>query len=181
MSSKHRILRHACTYQSLFVRHSSSLQASKEGEAVLKPVALDMIGTPDPVSNLRPVRYYIPPNETKEEREWRLLRQKVDDFNQNFWTANNTLFVNAKAEYEAELRRKGHDVTPEAMSVFYKDFLNKAYERQMEYNRNWWKLSVSMLYPGMKATLRYWLKSRDRSSLHQERASTNFWEKSFES
>lgn len=31
-----------------------------------KPIEADMIGTPDPISNLRPVKYYIPPNESKE-------------------------------------------------------------------------------------------------------------------
>jgi hypothetical protein len=59
-----------------------------------------MIGTPDPISNLRPVKYYIPPNETAEEKEWRESCIKVDAFNEDFWHRNNTLFVQAKSDYE---------------------------------------------------------------------------------
>lgn len=38
----------------------------KWSDNLAKPVEVDMIGTPDPISNLRPVRYYVSPNETKE-------------------------------------------------------------------------------------------------------------------
>ena len=37
-----------------------------KSQQLLQPVAADMIGTPDPVTNLRPVRYYVPPDETQE-------------------------------------------------------------------------------------------------------------------
>ncbi|KAF7727352.1 hypothetical protein EC973_007661 [Apophysomyces ossiformis] len=135
-----------------------------------------MIGTPDPVSNLRPVKYYVPPNETAEEREWRLTQTKVDEFNQSFWSANNALFTQAKAEYERELQLRGEEVTAEAMSVFYKDFLDKAYGRQMEYNRQWWKMNIAMLKPGCKAAFRSL-----RSKKEEVTQGTGFWEKSFES
>lgn len=107
------------------------------------------------------------------------------------------MFTEAKAEYEEKckgweysyqgrilmhwiVRKNGEQVTAEAMSVFYKDFLNKAYERQMEYNRTWWKLNIGLLYPGFKASWRWLTKSRSqpRSSIQKE---TNFWAKSFES
>ncbi|CDS06825.1 hypothetical protein LRAMOSA09350 [Lichtheimia ramosa] len=151
-----------------------------KSQSLLQPVAADMIGTPDPVTNLRPVRYYVPPDETQEEKEWRLQQERVDEYNQNFWRKNNTMFTEAKAEYEEKLRQNGEQVTAEAMSVFYKDFLNKAYERQMEYNRTWWKLNIGLLYPGFKASWRWLTKSRSqpRSSIQKE---TNFWAKSFES
>ncbi|GAA5801186.1 hypothetical protein HPULCUR_006629 [Helicostylum pulchrum] len=150
-------------------------------ESLSKPVAADMIGTPDPISNLRPVKYYIPSNETREEKEWRESCIKVDQFNEEFWHHNNTLFVNAKAEYEAQLKEKGEEVTAEAMSVFYKDFLNKAYDRQMEYNRTWWKMNVAQLYPGFKAAIRS-LKSKNHNRLSSAQVKGNgFWEKSFES
>lgn len=44
-------------------RHNSTHAKSQQ---LLQPVAADMIGTPDPVTNLRPVRYYVPPDETQE-------------------------------------------------------------------------------------------------------------------
>ncbi|KAI8148758.1 hypothetical protein BJV82DRAFT_589516 [Fennellomyces sp. T-0311] len=139
-----------------------------------------MIGTPDPVSNLRPVRYHVAANESDADREWRQIRERVDEFNQSFWETNNTMFIKAKAEYEDSLKQKGEQVTPEALSVFYKDFLDKAYERQMEYNREWWKLNVGMLYPGMKAALRC-LTQANSSAAASTQKGTSFWEKSFES
>ncbi|KAG0183389.1 hypothetical protein DFQ28_008878 [Apophysomyces sp. BC1034] len=141
-----------------------------------QPVAADMIGTPDPISNLRPVKYYVAPNETEDEKEWRLAQQEVDEFNQSFWTANNALFNQAKIDYEHELQQRGEEVTPEALSVFYKDFLDKAYDRQMEYNRQWWKMNIALLKPGCKATLRYLTCKKEEVA-----QGTGFWEKSFES
>lgn len=64
-----------------------------------------MIGTPDPISNLRPVKYYTPPNETAEEKEWRESCIKVDAFNEDFWHKNNTLFAQAKADYEEQCKK----------------------------------------------------------------------------
>ncbi|CAO3695395.1 unnamed protein product [Rhizopus stolonifer] len=136
-----------------------------------------MIGTPNPISNLRPVKYYVSPEETKEEREWRESCQRVDEFNQKFWHDNNLLFVKAKSDYEEQLKNSGKEVTAEAMSVFYKDFLNKAYDRQMEYNKAWWKMNIAQLYPGLKAAIRSMKKSKN-TELDK---GTGFWEKSFES
>lgn len=74
---------------------------------------------------------------------------------------------------------KGEEVTAEALSVFYKDFLNKAYGRQMEYNRTWWKMNIAQLYPGFKAAIRS-LKSKNDTTVSQVKGN-GFWEKSFES
>ncbi|KAI8882459.1 hypothetical protein K501DRAFT_99301 [Backusella circina FSU 941] len=148
----------------------------KWNENLTKPVEADMIGTPDPISNLRPVKYYIPANETEEEKEWRESCIKVDAFNHDFWHRNNLMFTQAKEEYERNLTDKGEQVTAEAMSVFYKDFLDKAYDRQMEYNRAWWKLNTAQLYPGLKAAIRSFKKKRGEVT-----TATGFWDKSFES
>ncbi|KAI8376935.1 hypothetical protein BD560DRAFT_391209 [Blakeslea trispora] len=146
------------------------------------PMAADMIGTPDPISNLRPVKYYVPSDETEEQREWRESCQKVDDFNEKFWHANNTLFVEAKAKYEAQLKESGQEITAEAMSIFYKDFLDKAYDRQMEYNRAWWKMNIAQLYPGFKAAIRSLKTKSDHTDYqHTNSKEFSFWKKSFES
>lgn len=76
------------------------------------------------------------------------------------------------------VKERGEQVTAEAMSVFYKDFLDKAYDRQMAYNRAWWKHNVSLLYPGLKASLRWLLQSNKRTVIPKE---MSFWQKSFES
>lgn len=68
------------------------------------------------------------------------------------------------------------------MSVFYKKFLNKAYDRQMEYNRTWWKMNVAQLYPGFRAAIRSFNKPKnDTGPAAQFNKGNGFWEKSFES
>ncbi|KAI8381479.1 uncharacterized protein BYT42DRAFT_566688 [Radiomyces spectabilis] len=171
------ILRRTAGLRYLATAAKRRCNKSRLTDGLAQPVAADMIGTPDPISNLRPVKYYVSPHETEEEKEWRLLQQRVDEFNQTFWRNNNLMFVRAKAEYEDQLIARGEPVTAEAMSIFYKDFLNKAYDRQMAYNREWWRLNVSMLYPGLKACVR---ALRNRSTAVESK-DTGFWDKSFES
>lgn len=60
-------------------RHNSTQAKSQQ---LLQPVAADMIGTPDPVTNLRPVRYYVPPDETQEvyhSRIYVVMYGHIDD------------------------------------------------------------------------------------------------------
>ncbi|KAF9999178.1 hypothetical protein BGZ80_004421 [Entomortierella chlamydospora] len=140
---------------------SSSPSAASKRRENLDP-ALNrekfLVGNPHPVSNLRPVKYPVPENESPEDRAFRERRERVDAFNQNFWVANNNLFNKAKAEYEAKIRAQNGDqpVTTEELSIFYKDFLDKAYDRQMRYNRQWWVENVGLLLPAAKAAIRKW-------------------------
>ncbi|KAG0324227.1 hypothetical protein BGZ99_002059 [Dissophora globulifera] len=117
-----------------------------------------LTGNPHPISNLRPVLYPIPPNESPEDREFRERRERVDAFNQDFWVSNNNMFNKAKADYEEKIRAQNGNqpVTTEELSVFYKDFLDRAYDRQMRYNRQWWVENVGMLLPAAKAAVRKW-------------------------
>lgn len=52
----------------------------------------DWIGPPDRLSNLRPIIYHIPENETQLERKLRHLRQETEDWNHKFWTKQNITF-----------------------------------------------------------------------------------------
>ncbi|KAF9365186.1 hypothetical protein BGX34_010990 [Mortierella sp. NVP85] len=117
-----------------------------------------LVGNPHPVSNLRPIIYPIPKNESEEDRHFRERRERVDAFNQHFWVNNNAMFIKAKEEYEEKIRAQngGQPVTTEELSIFYKDFLDKAYERQMNYNRQWWIENIGLLLPSAKAVLRKW-------------------------
>lgn len=72
-------------------------------------------------------------------------------------------------------------MTAEAMSLFYKDFLDKAYDRQMEYNRTWWKMNVAQLYPGFKAAIRSLKRGSNTATPANQVKGNGFWEKSFES
>ncbi|KAF9143006.1 hypothetical protein BGX30_001599 [Mortierella sp. GBA39] len=117
-----------------------------------------LVGNPHPVSNLRPVLYPIPANESKEDRLFRERRERVDAFNQNFWVNNNAMFNKAKAEFEEKVRATNGNqpVTTDELSVFYKDFLDKAYERQLNYNKQWWIENIGLLLPAAKAAVRKW-------------------------
>ncbi|KAF9115859.1 hypothetical protein BGX27_006100 [Mortierella sp. AM989] len=117
-----------------------------------------LVGNPHPVSNLRPVKYPVPEDESFEDRAFRERRERVDAFNQNFWVNNNNMFNKAKAEYEDMIRAQNGNqpVTTEELSVFYKDFLDMAYDRQMRYNRQWWVENIGLLLPAAKAAVRKW-------------------------
>lgn len=52
----------------------------------------DWIGPPNPFSNLRPIVYHIPENETELEKRLRHLRQDTEDWNQHFWANQNITF-----------------------------------------------------------------------------------------
>lgn len=52
----------------------------------------DYIGPPDPKSNLRPVIRHISLDETKLEKEIRLKRIEVEEWNQNIWAKHNDEF-----------------------------------------------------------------------------------------
>ncbi|KAG0342161.1 hypothetical protein BG004_005734, partial [Podila humilis] len=121
-----------------------------------------LVGNPHPASNLRPVRYPLLPNESAEDRTLREQFERVDAFNQNFWVNNNNMFNKAKAEYEEKVRAQTgkETVTTEELSIFYKDFLDKAYDRQMNYNRQWWIENIGLLWPSAKGVVRKWTSSK---------------------
>ncbi|KAF9288663.1 hypothetical protein BGZ68_010786 [Mortierella alpina] len=147
---------------------STSGSSSKKRESLDPALNTDkfLVGNPHPVSNLRPVKYPVPAHESTEDRIFRERRERVDAFNQNFWVNNNNMFNKAKAEYEDKIRAQNGDqpVTTEELSVFYKDFLDKAYERQMNYNRQWWVENMSLLLPAAKAAVRKWTSRSPSSS-----------------
>lgn len=57
-----------------------------------KKISTDMIGPPDPVSNLRRIIFKQPVTETELEKKLREMRSEVQDWNQNFWTQHNSRF-----------------------------------------------------------------------------------------
>lgn len=52
----------------------------------------DWIGPPDKHSNLRPVIFYVPPEESALERRLREARQEAQASNQRFWARHNRAF-----------------------------------------------------------------------------------------
>nr|CAD7203285.1 unnamed protein product [Timema douglasi] len=52
----------------------------------------DMIGPPNPVSNLRPMILRVAPDESPLEKEYRLAREETAKWNEIFWSKHNTSF-----------------------------------------------------------------------------------------
>ncbi|XP_065695661.1 cytochrome c oxidase assembly factor 8 [Patagioenas fasciata] len=117
----------------------------------------DWIGPPDKHSNLRPVIFYVPPEESPLERRLREARQEAQACNQRFWAQQNRAFRQEKEEFiYSRLKAKGleirHDtgkkatLNAEEMADFYKDFLSKNFRKHMQYNRDWYKRNFTITF-----------------------------------
>ncbi|XP_064622773.1 COA8 family protein Y39B6A.34, mitochondrial-like [Lineus longissimus] len=122
-------------------------------------IKCDWIGPPDQLSNMRQIRYYIPPDETLAENQLRLQREETWRWNHEYWTKHNQqffeekeAFVKAKTDLlgqydEDDAPRK---LTPEEMSEFYRKFLNENAKKHGNYNREWYKKNFLLLWPAFK-------------------------------
>ncbi|KAK2852734.1 hypothetical protein Q7C36_007935 [Tachysurus vachellii] len=124
----------------------------------------DWIGPPDKLSNLRPIIYHIPENETTLERKLRHLRQDTEDWNHDFWTRQNITFSKEKEEYiQSQLKAKGlterdengrkRNLNSEEMATFYKHFLDKNYEKHAAYNKEWYQRNFTITTLMARVTL----------------------------
>ncbi|XP_018335542.1 APOPT family protein CG14806, mitochondrial [Agrilus planipennis] len=115
---------------------------------------VDLIGPPDPVSNLRPIIRYINLNETVLQKKLRQLHDETQIWNQKFWSEHNARFIQEKHEY---IKQKSNDdksnLTPDEMSEFYKSFLDKNWETHVNYNFEWYKRNFSILLLSLRVYL----------------------------
>uniref|UniRef100_H3D4B9 Cytochrome c oxidase assembly factor 8 n=1 Tax=Tetraodon nigroviridis TaxID=99883 RepID=H3D4B9_TETNG len=136
----------------------------------------DWIGPPNPLSNLRPIVYHIPENETELEKRLRHLRQDTEDWNQEFWANQNITFSQEKEAFIiSHLKAKGlglrdeqgrrRTLNSEEMAVFYKSFLDKNRTRHAKYNREWYRRNLNITLLMARVTLSsVWRRVTDRSS-----------------
>ncbi|XP_061037323.1 cytochrome c oxidase assembly factor 8 isoform X2 [Eubalaena glacialis] len=76
----------------------------------------DWIGPPDKYSNLRPVHFYIPENESPLEQKLRELRQETQEWNQQFWANQNLTFLKEKEKFiDSRLKAKGLELRAESV------------------------------------------------------------------
>ncbi|XP_069853593.1 cytochrome c oxidase assembly factor 8 [Dipodomys merriami] len=130
----------------------------------------DWIGPPDKYSNLRPVHFYVPENESPVEQKLRELRQETQEWNQQFWANQNLTFSKEKEEFiRSRLKTKGPGLktdagqkaalTADEMADFYKEFLSKNFRKHMYYNRDWYRRNFTITYfMGKVALERIWNK-----------------------
>ncbi|KAM5128974.1 cytochrome c oxidase assembly factor 8 [Mantella aurantiaca] len=117
----------------------------------------DWIGPPDRYSNLRPIRYFIPNDESHLERRLRELRQETQEWNQRFWENQNITFFKEKEAFiisklsalglglKDEQGRK-RTLNADVMAEFYKEFLSKNIEKHARYNREWYKRNFEITF-----------------------------------
>lgn len=117
----------------------------------------DWIGPPNALSNLRPIVYRVPEQESQLETRLRRLRQETEDWNQDFWTTQNTTFTKNKESFiAAQLRAKGlsrrdekgrrRTLDSEEMAEFYKKFLDENRTRHANYNREWYRRNFTITF-----------------------------------
>ncbi|XP_032679824.1 cytochrome c oxidase assembly factor 8 [Odontomachus brunneus] len=110
----------------------------------------DIIGPPDPVSNLRPIIFARPMKETYLEKKYRELKEDTQQWNQTFWYKHNTNFIQERKQFQELLRTQGKmTLTADEMSVFYKQFLDKNWKSHFNYNIAWYKKNIKILFLGI--------------------------------
>ncbi|XP_054288714.1 COA8 family protein CG14806, mitochondrial-like [Macrosteles quadrilineatus] len=130
--------------------HQQQVLLLNSAHSSTKPITedskCDMIGPPDPVSNLRPIKFHIPANETSIEKRLRLKRQEVQQWNQDFWASHNSKFVKERKEFMATNQSESSEqMSADEMSVFYKAFLDKNWRTHLDYNVEWYKKNAFLV------------------------------------
>ncbi|XP_076633688.1 cytochrome c oxidase assembly factor 8 isoform X2 [Colletes latitarsis] len=141
----------ACTYTQLKLCNNVIRSFSTKTSSNLKT---DTIGPPDPISNLRPVKFARRKNESHFEEEYRKAREDTQLWNQNFWTKHNTSFIEERKQFQELLKSHGKtSFTADDMSVFYKYFLDKNWKSHFDYNIMWYKKNIKLLILEFKVLL----------------------------
>jgi hypothetical protein len=65
----------------------------------------DLIGPADKISNIRKYKFHVPNDETKLERDYRLLREQVLEWNHQYWTQQNLNFIQSKRNFLENLNK----------------------------------------------------------------------------
>ena len=55
-------------------------------------ITSDWVGPRDPQSNMRSIQFYVPPNETALEKEYRLMKEDTQNWHHEFWATHNRNF-----------------------------------------------------------------------------------------
>ncbi len=123
----------------------------------------DLVGPPDKVTNLRPVRIHIPENESELRAELRRLRQDTHEWSHNFWSEHNTQFKEKREAHVQRVLRGRSDaekeaaetstVTSDEMSEFYRDFLNNQRKAHLAYNLEWQKRNAKIVWLSLKVAV----------------------------
>ncbi|KAG5868106.1 hypothetical protein JTB14_034636 [Gonioctena quinquepunctata] len=107
---------------------------------------VDIIGPPDPISNLRPIIRKRLISETALQTRLRNLQDATQEWNHKFWTEHNKKFKKEQQSYiDSYLRGfEKRQLTADEMSEFYKKFLDENLSEHIKYNGKWIHFQVVM-------------------------------------
>lgn len=95
-------------------------------------------------------------NESELERQYRLAREELNQWNSDFWAEHNQLFDRQKSDFverkQQELGRLEH-VSANELSEFYRDFLNDRHVAMMAYNKEWYRRNLQLIWPALKVNV----------------------------
>merc|ERR1712117_708870 len=104
-----------------------------------------------------PIRFHIPEDETSTERNYRLKRKKIMEWNRAFWAEHNAKFFKEKEKFiqqrsqkQGKSSSKKKSLSPEELSIFYRNFLNENRKSHLDYNRQWYRANLSLLWPAVR-------------------------------
>ena len=118
----------------------------------LSPHSIDsfaLVTRPDPISNIRVVRYRVNPSQSLARCQAEARRLRATKRWHEFWTAHNTEY---NAKYESLVGRYGHkdEIPSRELNKFYKDHLEAHRERHREFNRWWLRENFTLLWLHMR-------------------------------
>ncbi|CAJ0950004.1 unnamed protein product, partial [Mesorhabditis belari] len=115
----------------------------------------DWVGPSDRISKIRPIKLRRVDNETKLETEYREEREKLNRWCSAFWAQQNTIFDREKAKFvekKAEIGRI-EQISASDLSAFYKTFLDTRHNALMDFNREWYKRNLGLIWPALRVNL----------------------------
>ncbi|CAI5452410.1 unnamed protein product [Caenorhabditis angaria] len=116
----------------------------------------DWVGPPDSVSKIRKIMLRRVDNESELEKQYRIAREELNQWNSDFWANHNTLFDTQKIHY-VEKRKKElgplEHVSANDLSDFYRDFLNERHSALMSYNKEWYTRNLALIWPALKVNI----------------------------
>ncbi|XP_014664095.1 PREDICTED: APOPT family protein Y39B6A.34, mitochondrial-like [Priapulus caudatus] len=143
---------------------STHPHAGEPDECVMKS---DWIGPPHNVSHLRLVKFNAPADESSREKAFRLKRQDTQEWCHRYWSAHNRNFALSKKAFLAEKMENMSataDITEalsaDEMAEFYKKYLDDNKEAHMQFNREWYRRQVALLWPALCVTIERFLWRR---------------------
>jgi len=127
----------------------------------------DYIGPPDPVSNIRQIRFGRYRNETRQELTLRLYQIELQEKNHRFWEGHNKNYAALKQQLHAELEDiEREEDTELVLQQFYKSYLADSSPSFKEYSKHWAKSNAKLVWLSFRAKrARHlaWAKEKNRN------------------